>query len=52
MARRELVLEPRQVMGKKVAQLRRQGIVPASLYGHGLESLTLQVSAEDFEKTL
>jgi large subunit ribosomal protein L25 len=52
MARKELSVEPRQITGKKVAQLRRAGVLPASLYGHGLTSLSLQVSAEDFAHLL
>ena len=38
----KLELEPRAVTGKKVKQLRREGIVPAHLYGPGLESRPLQ----------
>jgi large subunit ribosomal protein L25 len=52
MARRELNVETRQVMGKKVAQLRRGGVLPANLYGHGLESVAVQAPREDIEKTL
>jgi large subunit ribosomal protein L25 len=31
----ELTAEPRDLLGKKVRRLRRQGIVPANIYGHG-----------------
>src|ERR1700694_4267261 len=31
----ELQAEPRDVFGKHVRRLRRQGIVPANIYGHG-----------------
>src|SRR4029077_894308 len=31
----ELSAEPRGVFGKHVRRLRRQGIVPANIYGHG-----------------
>src|SRR6202158_5037905 len=31
----ELLAEPRGVFGKHVQRLRRQGIVPANIYGHG-----------------
>jgi large subunit ribosomal protein L25 len=31
----ELQAEPRSVLGKHVRRLRRQGIVPANIYGHG-----------------
>jgi large subunit ribosomal protein L25 len=37
----ELSAEPREVFGKHVRRLRRQGIVPASIYGHG-ESRAIQ----------
>lgn len=35
-------LEPRVVLGKKVASLRRAGIIPVNLYGAGIESRALQ----------
>ena len=52
MARKELTVRPREVLGKKVAQLRRAGILPANIYGHGLPSVAVQLAAEDLEKTL
>jgi large subunit ribosomal protein L25 len=52
MARRELSLERRQVLGKKVAQLRRAGILPANIYGHGIESVSVQIDFEAMEHTL
>ncbi len=41
----ELVADERVVTGKKVRHLRRQGIVPANMYGHNLASVPLQVNA-------
>lgn len=41
--------EPREVVGKKVSALRRQGILPAVVYGKGLESQAIQMDAHDFE---
>ena len=42
----KLELEPRELLGKKVRQLRRQGIVPVHLYGPGMEeSRSLQCEA-------
>jgi large subunit ribosomal protein L25 len=38
-----LQAEPRTVIGKQVRQLRRQGVIPANLYGNGLESRALQL---------
>jgi large subunit ribosomal protein L25 len=52
MARKELSVAPRQVLGKKVKQLRQAGVLPANIYGHGLDSVAVQVSAEELEKTL
>ena len=36
-------VEPRTVTGKKVSRLRREGILPASIYGRGLESIAVQM---------
>ena len=46
MADGQLVVDPRTVTGKKVKALRRQGIIPAHLYGRGTESLALQTSTQ------
>ncbi|MGI8927078.1 MAG: 50S ribosomal protein L25 [Tepidiformaceae bacterium] len=43
---------PRAVLGKKVKQLRRQGILPANVYGKGLESLAIQLDNRDFTRTV
>jgi len=37
-----LELEPRQTLGKKVKQLRREGMIPVHLYGPGMEPCHLQ----------
>lgn len=42
----QLAVDPRVVTGKKVKSLRREGIVPAHLYGRGTESLSLQTSKQ------
>ena len=42
MADVQIAVESRMVTGKKVKSLRRQGIIPAHLYGRGIDSLTLQ----------
>lgn len=39
----ELQAEPRTVLGKKVAALRRRGLTPANIYGHSLPSQAVQV---------
>jgi large subunit ribosomal protein L25 len=52
MARKEIPVETRQVLGKKVAQLRRQGYLPGNVFGNGLESVAIQAQTETVEKTL
>jgi large subunit ribosomal protein L25 len=52
MARRELPVETRQVTGKKVAALRRSGILPGNVYGKGLDSVSIQLKTDDMDKTL
>lgn len=44
-----LKAEPRTVLGKKVKKLRREGLLPANVYGKGLASVALQVSMDDFK---
>jgi large subunit ribosomal protein L25 len=41
---------PREILGKKVRTLRNEGVVPAVLYGHGLESRSISVLRSDFDK--
>jgi len=40
---------PREVVGKKTRFLRRQGITPTHLFGHNLESLTLQCDTNQLQ---
>ena len=42
MEEQTLSLSQRTVTGKKVKQLRRQGILPVHIYGKGIDSLSLQ----------
>jgi len=42
----------RQLMGKKVRSLRREGIIPANVYGHGINSLALECQEKDLEKII
>ena len=42
--------EPREVVGKKVSGLRRQGILPAVVYGHGKASQPIQLDARSFDE--
>jgi large subunit ribosomal protein L25 len=48
----ELNVQSRTVTGKNVKLLRRQGMTPLQLYGHGIESLALQVNAGELQKTI
>lgn len=48
----ELVVTPRSVLGKKVKVLRRQGMTPANIYGHGLPSQAVQVPTPDLARTI
>jgi large subunit ribosomal protein L25 len=47
--RPRLVAEPRTITGKKVASLRREGKVPAVVYGHGHASQPVQLDAHELE---
>jgi large subunit ribosomal protein L25 len=44
-----LVAEERQVTGKAVSKLRRQGRLPAVVYGHGVPSANVTLDAHEFE---
>ena len=44
----ELKAEPREVTGKKVGRLRRQGVMPATVYGYNITPSNIQLSAHDF----
>ena len=46
----DLSVKPREITGKKVSALRREGLVPAELYGHGLKNRHLSVPVKDFGK--
>ena len=52
MANVQFQVDPRVVTGKKVKALRRQGIIPAHLYGRDTESLALQAQTADLTKLL
>ena len=50
--RPSITLSARQVVGKKVKTLRRDGVVPVHYYGKGVESLTLQASGATLRKVV
>lgn len=48
----ELLIKERTVLGKKVKSLRREGYVPAEVYGHGKENMHVQVLEKELRKVL
>lgn len=48
----ELAVQKREKFGKAVNALRKQGLVPAELYGKGVENLHLVVPAKELAKLL
>ena len=48
----ELETTKREVVGKKVRFLRRQGIIPVNISGHGIESMVLQCDAAKLQRVL
>jgi len=51
-SRTELTVSPREVLGKKVKRLRREGLTPANVYGHNIESVAVQVSTDELRHVL
>lgn len=43
---------PRTVLGKKVKQLRRTGVLPANVYGRAIPSQALQIDAREFSRNI
>jgi len=48
----ELNVTKREILGKKVRFLRRQGITPVHLFGHGIESQALQCDTAKLQQVL
>lgn len=44
-----LAAKGREIIGKKVSHLRRDGLLPAVVFGHGLESTSVSLDAHEFE---
>ncbi len=44
----ELTVQTREILGRKVKIIRKQGFIPAELYGHGFKNLHLTVPAKEF----
>lgn len=52
MANSELQVAPRTVLGKKVAQLRREGKTPANVFGHRIDSTSVQADTAELTRLL
>jgi large subunit ribosomal protein L25 len=50
MADISLEVSPREVFGRKVKRLRAQGQIPAIIYGHGIEPVSVQVERRALEQ--
>jgi large subunit ribosomal protein L25 len=48
----ELKVVPREVLGKKVRALRREGITPANIYGNRIDSQAVQVPSDELLRVL
>jgi large subunit ribosomal protein L25 len=48
----ELKVANREILGKQVKHLRRQGITPVHVFGHGIQSLALQCDTKELEQVL
>lgn len=46
----EIKAEPREITGKKVRGLRKQGLIPAVLYGNKSNPLNISVEAKEFNR--
>src|SRR3972149_8599020 len=44
-------VEPRKIIGKKVKSLRKEGLLPANIFGKDLKSKAIQVQEKEFYKT-
>ena len=49
--RLSLSLENRTLVGKKVNRLRREGVLPATVYGKGVSPISVQMNARAFNDT-
>jgi large subunit ribosomal protein L25 len=45
-----LAVQPRVILGKKTKYLRKEGLIPAELYGRSIKNQHLSISAKDFKK--
>jgi large subunit ribosomal protein L25 len=52
MAEKSFKISSRTVVGKKTRFLRRQGLTPAHLFGHDIDSLPVQCSTSELQRTI
>jgi len=52
MATIDLSARPRTVLGKKVKRLRREGIVPANIYGHNVTSTAIEAPQLELRRVI
>ena len=45
-----LQAEKRKILGKKIKSLRKQGLIPAILYGHKIKSTPLTINEKEFDQ--
>ena len=48
----ELKAQKRELLGKKVRRLRREGILPATVYGHRVEPQSIQIDAAELRSVI
>src|SRR5579863_7203952 len=46
----ELIVTPREAMGSAAKRLRKEGILPANIYGHHEDSQAIQIEVREFER--
>ncbi len=46
----ELIVKKREIFGRGVKNLRKQGLIPAEFYGHGVKNISFSVPTKEFSK--
>lgn len=52
MSRPTLLVENRSLTGKKVKRLRKEGIIPANIFGKDFKSTAIQITSKELQKTI
>ena len=50
MTKVNLKANPRKITGRKVKNLRKQGLVPSNIYGKGVKSHSIEVNSKEFQE--